>query len=77
MVNTSDGFTAEWEPVNGADLYEIKLREGAATNGRSMTWDTLIVVSEGTQYILKDLESGKTYHYAVRAKITPNIPKKL
>jgi hypothetical protein len=72
---TATGFTAEWEPVDGADLYELKVREEAATNGRSMAWDTLIVVSEGTQYILEDLESGKTYHYAVRAKIGEDYTK--
>jgi hypothetical protein len=66
---SSSGFTAAWEEVSGADLYELRLRQATQSNGRSLAWDTLVVVKDSTQYIFKDLESGKTYYYAVRAKI--------
>ena len=62
---TNEGFTANWEAVDGAEYYLINVYSLDA-DGKVV--DLLVdQKAEGTSYNVTGIESGKTYYYTLRA----------
>ncbi|MBD5232943.1 MAG: fibronectin type III domain-containing protein [Bacteroidales bacterium] len=65
---SSNGFTAHWEPVAGADSYTLDLFTIAYDRNKTRTYVAKDLKASGTSYTFSDFDtSGATYYYTVRA----------
>ena len=61
VKNTTSGVYTSWKKVSGAKKYEVYRKAGSAKS-----W-TKIATTEKTSYTDKNVKSGTTYKYAIRA----------
>lgn len=61
-----DSFTANWQPVEGADYYLLSVKE---YNAELEQWDEFIDEAkvEGTSFVVSETKSGVNYSYTVYA----------
>ena len=63
---TGTSFTANWEPVEGAEYYLVNVK---AYNEEFQQWDEFIDEAkvEGTSFVVPEIQSGLEYSYTVYA----------
>lgn len=73
---TNTGFTANWQPVDGADCYQIDLFTVAKDRYKTRTYIHRDIKVNSTSYTFNDINTkGKAYYYVVKAvkggKVSP------